>query len=67
MIRVRCPICQREMTGEGQAEWPELPFCSPRCRLIDLGRWLGETYGYPVNSGSDDGESSEPDEADIPP
>ena len=44
MIRVRCPICDRKMQGQGPAEWPQFPFCSDRCRLIDLGRWLGEDY-----------------------
>ena len=24
------------------------PFCSPRCRLVDLGRWLGEEYRIPA-------------------
>jgi uncharacterized protein len=43
MIKVRCPICQQEMRGH-QAEWPDYPFCSRRCRLIDLGRWLNEEY-----------------------
>lgn len=43
MIKVRCPICEREMPGQ-QADWPDYPFCSPRCRKIDLGRWLGEEY-----------------------
>jgi endogenous inhibitor of DNA gyrase (YacG/DUF329 family) len=44
MIRVRCPVCDRKMEGQGRAEWPDFPFCSARCRLIDLGRWLGEAY-----------------------
>jgi endogenous inhibitor of DNA gyrase (YacG/DUF329 family) len=44
MIRVRCPICHRLMLGTSTAEWPEFPFCSARCRLLDLGRWLGEKY-----------------------
>ena len=44
MIRVRCPICDRSMQSKTSAEWPEFPFCSARCRLIDLGRWLGESY-----------------------
>ena len=44
MIRLRCPICDRLMQSTGTAEWPELPFCSARWRLIDLGRWLGEGY-----------------------
>ena len=25
-----------------------MPFCSERCRTIDLGRWLGEAYGLPA-------------------
>jgi endogenous inhibitor of DNA gyrase (YacG/DUF329 family) len=53
------------MQGEGPAEWPQYPFCSKRCRLIDLGRWLGEEYrvaGAP-------GEEAPPDEGDpdLPP
>lgn len=47
MIRVRCPICDREMHGQSMAEWPQFPFCGPRCQLIDLGRWLGESYRLP--------------------
>jgi hypothetical protein len=42
---VRCPICKREFDpGKSVA----LPFCSERCRTIDLGRWLGEDYGLPA-------------------
>ena len=44
MIKVRCPICDRWMHGQGPKEWPAWPFCSPRCKLIDLGRWLGGAY-----------------------
>jgi endogenous inhibitor of DNA gyrase (YacG/DUF329 family) len=44
MIRVRCPICDRVMQGQSTGEWPQFPFCSARCRLIDLGRWLGGEY-----------------------
>jgi len=39
--RIRCPICQKE--NDFFAE-PVGPFCSPRCKLIDLGKWLGEEY-----------------------
>ena len=38
---IRCPICGRE--NEFFAE-PLGPFCSKRCKLVDLGKWLGEEY-----------------------
>jgi endogenous inhibitor of DNA gyrase (YacG/DUF329 family) len=44
MMKATCPICDKVMEGESSAAWPHFPFCSDRCRLIDLGRWLGETY-----------------------
>jgi endogenous inhibitor of DNA gyrase (YacG/DUF329 family) len=56
MIKVRCPICEQTMQAQSTAEWPHFPFCSKRCRLIDLGRWLREDYRL----------ASEEDE-DIPP
>ena len=37
--KVKCPTCRKE------GEWFQLesgPFCSPRCKLVDLGKWLGE-------------------------
>jgi len=34
------------MPGSSQ-EYPDYPFCSRRCRIIDLGRWLGEGYRVP--------------------
>lgn len=54
MIRVRCPICDRQMEGASTADWPEFPFCSRRCRVIDLGRWLNEDYRFPAEA---DGEA----------
>jgi endogenous inhibitor of DNA gyrase (YacG/DUF329 family) len=46
MIEQRCPICGQGMPG-ACSKWPEHPFCSPRCRTIDLGRWLDERYRIP--------------------
>ena len=42
---MRCPVCNREFDP---ATSPAPPFCSERCRTIDLGRWLGEVYQVPV-------------------
>jgi uncharacterized protein len=44
MKKVRCPICEMPMDAQGPKEWPDWPFCSPRCKLVDLGRWLGGNY-----------------------
>lgn len=62
MIKVRCPVCDRAMDEVGPAEWPEWPFCSRRCRLIDLGRWMGERYRIP----SEEAPEARDDEADVP-
>ena len=43
---MQCPICQREF--DPAQPLAAKPFCSERCRLIDLGRWLGEEYSMPA-------------------
>jgi endogenous inhibitor of DNA gyrase (YacG/DUF329 family) len=50
-----CPICKKEVTRESKA-WP---FCCERCRLIDLGNWLGGKYAIPGERISDDNVQSE--------
>jgi endogenous inhibitor of DNA gyrase (YacG/DUF329 family) len=55
---LRCPICKREFDP---ATSPAMPFCSERCRTIDLGRWLGEAYGLPVSPDPEADEVPEPD------
>ena len=37
---MRCPICRKEV----QPDNPFVPFCSDRCRIIDLGNWASEKY-----------------------
>lgn len=46
MNKVHCPICSTPMPGNW-ADYPDYPFCSRRCKTIDLGRWLGEEYRVP--------------------
>ena len=48
MIKASCPICERKIEGRTMAEVPYLPFCSARCKQIDLGRWLGGAYRIPA-------------------
>lgn len=47
MTSATCPICGKHM-DQGPQEWPAWPFCSPKCRLIDLGRWLKQDYAVPA-------------------
>lgn len=52
------------MQGQSRAEWPDFPFCSPRCRTIDLGRWLGERYRIaPETDGEAPAETNDEDNA----
>ena len=46
---LRCPICSKPSAAPavGDERSPR-PFCSERCKLIDLGRWLDGRYQIPV-------------------
>ena len=37
---LRCPICKKEVASDDQ----NMPFCSERCRILDLGNWASEKY-----------------------
>ena len=56
MANNKCPICEIPMPAPWQ-EYPDYPFCSKRCRLIDLGRWLGEDYK--IAKKDDEGKDTE--------
>ncbi len=45
MATVKCPTCKRPV--QWSAESAYRPFCSERCRLIDLGAWLTEQHKIP--------------------
>jgi len=40
-MKHRCPICKAPTDSEQNADFP---FCSERCRLLDLGAWASEKY-----------------------
>jgi uncharacterized protein len=50
MPQVRCPICNQLFESE---KAQSLPFCSERCRQIDLSRWLDEKYALPTEHPGD--------------
>jgi len=37
---MKCPICRKKVAREN----PDFPFCSERCRVIDLGNWASGKY-----------------------
>ena len=53
---VACPNCGKTVEWTPTAKWR--PFCSERCKLIDLGRWLDGKYQIPVTDIDDDDASS---------
>jgi endogenous inhibitor of DNA gyrase (YacG/DUF329 family) len=48
-MRIDCPICKRVLTDAPDDHGPR-PFCSARCKMIDLGNWLSEAYRIPISS-----------------
>ncbi|MGH9486016.1 MAG: DNA gyrase inhibitor YacG [Terriglobales bacterium] len=51
---LRCPICRKPVPPDA----PDFPFCSSRCRTIDLGNWASGLYRVPVKPEDEDGGSS---------
>ena len=57
--QVSCPICGKSSVWS--AENPSRPFCSERCKLIDLGQWATESYRIPVADDDPDKPQDEPE------
>jgi len=57
---MKCPICGKPTTWQDN---PDRPFCSERCRVIDLGRWASEEYSVsvPLRDVSEEAEQLEQD------
>lgn len=55
--KITCPTCGKANTWNPENKFR--PFCSDRCKLIDLGEWASETHkiaGEPADLQSDDTE-----------
>ena len=50
-VKLRCPICKKNVTTTSA----DFPFCSDRCRVIDLGKWASGEYviASPVTDAED--------------
>jgi uncharacterized protein len=56
---MKCPICHKETTWKDN---PYRPFCSERCKMLDLGKWASGDYrvkGEESDQGSEKGSAEE--------
>ncbi len=58
MQKIKCRYCEKELTYDCISDIPTFPFCSERCKLMDLGLWFDEKQRIeePItdNDGADD-------------
>lgn len=59
-VKLSCPICKKPVKTAD----PNFPFCSARCRLIDLGKWASGSYviSSPLQDTSDPEPEGKPEE-----
>jgi endogenous inhibitor of DNA gyrase (YacG/DUF329 family) len=58
MPTVPCPTCNRPVEWNESSRWR--PFCSERCKLIDLGAWASERHAIPGEPLPTDDDRSPP-------
>jgi endogenous inhibitor of DNA gyrase (YacG/DUF329 family) len=57
-MKIKCPKCKKEVDWEGN-EWR--PFCSERCKMVDLGAWVSESYSIEGDALEDSGHDVDTD------
>ena len=60
----KCPICNKPLKSvedlkQALANNAFYPFCSKRCKLVDLGAWFGSKYSIPADRNTNTQESTE--------
>ena len=61
-MKVKCPTCRKNNEWDNN---PYRPFCSERCKLVDLGAWATEKYKIEGKIGSDDSHDLQSQEKEI--
>ncbi len=56
---IACRQCHKLLQYEKIADLPFFPFCSNRCKLLDLGAWLDEEHRIPGEGARPDDEAAE--------
>ena len=68
-MKHRCPVCKKSIKASTQEESEEarfFPFCSQRCKLIDLGAWLDAKYKIVSELKSEQSAESSDTSSDAP-
>jgi len=62
-VKLRCPICKKSVNSADH----DFPFCSDRCRIIDLGKWArgGYVVSSPVTDADELVREDMPDNKDL--
>ncbi len=59
-MKPKCPTCKNKTDWKDN---PHRPFCSERCKLIDLGKWASEKYRIKGRSGDETASSNNEEDA----
>jgi endogenous inhibitor of DNA gyrase (YacG/DUF329 family) len=61
-LKLRCPICKKAVKSTD----PDFPFCSDRCRIIDLGKWASGAYviSSPVTDANESIREDNPEDSE---
>ena len=65
MKTVACPRCGAQAPYAPENKWR--PFCSERCRMIDLGQWASESYRVPVENHEEPPDAADDEPKSKPP
>jgi len=49
MPTIACPKCRKRLRYQKVADLPFFPFCSKRCKMLDLGAWFDEEHRIPTD------------------
>jgi endogenous inhibitor of DNA gyrase (YacG/DUF329 family) len=60
-MKIICPVCKNITTWE---ENPFRPFCSERCKLVDLGAWASDEYRIPGSPADETDQTVQEEEED---
>lgn len=61
-MQVKCPHCGKTLAWDTSNRWR--PFCSERCKMVDLGAWIAEEHAIPGEPAMDEAPADSPGTGD---